>query len=144
MFETQQHALKFLRCYSSIFFSVPSGAEYISPRAVATSSTSLNISWYRPRYPNGIITRYDIYRYESSDLSTAILTASSSGAGLSSVVNGLKPYTSYQISVKACNSKGCTGFSSRATISTLADGKILIFLLHKYESFNTNSSQSSY
>eukprot|EP00794_Sanderia_malayensis_P020024 gene20024-21985_t len=100
--------------------SVPSGEAYISPRAVAASSSSVNVSWSAPRYPNGIITRYEVYRYEIADLSRPILSGSTSGALTSTVVTGLVPYTRYQLSVKACNSKGCTGYSSRTTADTLA------------------------
>ena len=108
---------------------MPSGEEYISPRIGSRSSRSANVTWYEPRYPNGIITRYEVYRYEQADLSTPILSSSSPGTTLYALVAGLRPYSSYQFSVRACNTIGCTGYSSRVTTQTLADGT-LIYLLY--------------
>lgn len=103
---------------------MPSGEEYISPRIGSLSSRSANVTWYMPRYPNGIITRYEVYRYEQTDLSKPILSTSSLGTMLYALVTGLQPYSSYQFSVRACNAIGCTGYSSRVTTQTLPDGTL--------------------
>ena len=101
---------------------MPSGEEYISPRISSRSSRSANVTWNKPKYPNGVITRYEVYRYEQEDLSTPILSTSSLGTIFYALASDLRPYSSYQFSVRACNTMGCSGYSSRVTTKTLPDG----------------------
>ena len=109
--------------YAPLFLLAPSGSEYISPRPTVVYSRSISISWSPPRYPNGIIIRYEVYRYEMANLATPILSSSTDGSKRNSVVTGLQPYTEYQFTVTACNSEGCTSHSIRTTARTFADGK---------------------
>ena len=110
--------------YYCFNISVPAGQEYISPRTQSVLSTTVNVTWSPPRFPNGLLTRYEVYRYDPTDLTRPNLATSTLGTMLNALVTGLAPYTNYQISIRACNSKGCTGHSSRASFQTLPDGKI--------------------
>ena len=113
--------------YYCFNISVPAGQEYISPRIQSVLSTTVNVTWSPPRFPNGLLTRYEVYRYDPTDLTRPNLATSTLGTMLNALVTGLAPYTDYQISIRACNSKGCTGHSSRASFQTLPDGKIFYY-----------------
>ena len=84
------------------------------PNVLAISSTQLRITWQMPSKPNGVITNYSvIYNEPHSDIFTRPALLS-----LTSTINGLKPFTLYEVRIQACTVKGC-GSGNRATSRTM-------------------------
>ena len=84
------------------------------PTIVPVSSTQLRVSWQAPSQPNGVITNYSlIYNQPNSDIFTKPVQLA-----LTSTLEGLKPYTVYEVRVQACTVKGC-GSGNKATLRTL-------------------------
>ena len=75
-----------------------------APSLVGLSSTRVQASWTNPSQPNGVITRYELFRVFGQDLSQTELIANSSQ--LSGVADGLLPNTLYFFKVVAYNSVG--------------------------------------
>ena len=89
------------------------------PSATPLSPTSMELSWKPPFNSAGIIRRYEVYRYEeASNYQTPILTSSTTGITLKTVILNLTSYTKYQFSVKACNGYSCTPYSSKVEATT--------------------------
>lgn len=100
---------------------VPAGGSSIQPNSISLNSTSIDLSWSEPAQPNGVIRRYEIFRYEqASNYLTPILSSSTHGTVFHTQINKLQPYTQYQFSVKACNPIGCTRHSYKVTARTRA------------------------
>lgn len=78
------------------------------------------MSWTVPFQSSGIIIRYEVYRYEiSSNYASAILSSSTAGNVFKTQIGNLTPYSTYQFSIKACNSYSCTPHSSKVEARTL-------------------------
>jgi len=72
--------------------------------ATAISATSIRLTWNQPTSFNGILHEYSI-RYKPSSHST-YGTSISAGMQVDYTVNGLKPFTSYQLQVQANTNSG--------------------------------------
>lgn len=70
------------------------------PTVLASSATSLTITWQEPDMPNGDIILYSI-------IFSSMLISNETDPG-SLVVTGLKPFTLYTAQVEACTEYGCT------------------------------------
>lgn len=91
-------------------FAVPSDVR--PPMVVSVGSRELTVTWAMPTTPNGIITLYTLYI-----AGTGVVF---SGAGNTTVVTGLLPFSEFTLVLEACTSIGCA--NSTATISqTLPD-----------------------
>ena len=98
-----------------MFCLVPNSID--NPEAIEVRSRSLTLSWEPPSISNGILTHYIIVQ-NSSELdqifpNTTILE-----------ITNLLPFTTYQFTVMACTSVGCTE-STAEFITTLEAGKYL-------------------
>ncbi|XP_053568734.1 usherin [Bombina bombina] len=83
------------------------------PLLFSAKSRSLNITWYHPKKPNGIITHYNIYQNGSLE---GIIPGNSSEY---EILN-LNPHTVYGYHVEACTSAGCS-VSLKSIYMTLPD-----------------------
>ena len=86
---------------------------------ISPSSTSLLVTWDHPLAPdrNGIITGYTVIRQAGSETSTAELFTNAT----SRVLEGLLPFTGYNITVAGNTSAGQGEFTNPITIRTLSD-----------------------
>lgn len=100
--------------------TAPIGAS--KPSATSPSSSKMEVSWNVPFQSSGIITRYEVYRYEkkSSNYGQAILSSSTDGNVFKTLISSLDAYSVYQFSIKACNSFSCTPHSAKVEARTLA------------------------
>ena len=90
--------------------------------ANAFNSNAVIVSWSPPQTPQGVITRYVIYKYQPPSNSTAVMAVEVPGSERQGMVVGLQPYTQYKFTVTACNSFTCSGHSPQALARTLAAG----------------------
>lgn len=67
------------------------------------TSSAVNVTWSLPASPNGVITRFSIL-YQEID---GEISKMHSDGRLWLVVNGLKPYTFYNMRVEVCTKAGC-------------------------------------
>ena len=112
----------------------PLGENAMNVGASAFSSSSVAVSWSPPQTPQGVITRYIVYKYQPPSSPTAVMAAEVNGSQLQGVVAELTPYTQYKFTVKACNSFACSGHSPEALARTLPAG-MLYKIVHCYISF---------
>ena len=93
-----------------------------APVLVALGPTAIRVAWSAPAKPNGIITRYEVYRKATSVGSIEILIHSdnSSITSFINVASQLKPFSDYQYRVRAVNSAGSV-YSSYAIVRTAED-----------------------
>ena len=68
------------------------------------TSTQVNLSWSRPRTPNGVITHYTVtYSNETTNISTMVdYVETVTGY----IVDGLNEFTAYRLTVSATTSAG--------------------------------------
>ena len=85
--------------------SVPS-----APSCGATTSTSVAFSWSAPAANGAAINNYDVQR-DSGNLVAK-------GTSMSHTYGGLSYVTGYDVRVRACNSVGCSAYSSATTCTT--------------------------
>ena len=97
-------------------FLAPDGEYALDPNAEAINSTAIKLKWNEPFLPNGIIIKYELYRYSSSSTKTPVLVFVTGEKQW--IDNGLLTYTLYRYSVIACNLIGCTNFSSIVSVMT--------------------------
>ncbi|XP_062838740.1 phosphatidylinositol phosphatase PTPRQ isoform X3 [Anolis carolinensis] len=98
---------------NDIFVTTPEDEPDSPPQNVEISevtATEINLRWSPPEKPNGIITHYEVI-YE--DASTSVFKNTTA---TNLLLNGLKPYTLYNISVRAFTSLG-HGNQSSALLS---------------------------
>ena len=101
---------------------VPEGEFAIRPQSFAVSSSAINITWYLPAFPRGIIIKSSVYIYTNeTSYATPVLALSVNGTS-GAVVSGLQPYTVYMFTVTSCNSIGCTKHSTQTETRTLPSG----------------------
>ena len=91
--------------------------------AVATSSTSVTVTWTEPSMPNGLIRRYIITYYRTdSGLTDSQEVNITSNDTTTAVLSGLDIFTNYTIFVEAVTV--ATGdMSERVTVMTDEDGE---------------------
>ncbi len=89
-----------------------------APSLVGLSSTRVQASWTNPSQPNGVITRYELFRVFGQDLSQTELIANTTQ--LFGVATGLVPNTLYYFKVIAYNSVGSVT-SNVSSITTPED-----------------------
>ena len=102
-------------------FTGPTGAQAISPTSAELNSSAVLLTWSAPVTPNGLIARYEVYRYDppSYAVPVKVVTVGEN----QTAVGGLRPYTAYRFTVRACNSFACTGHSGFTETRTRASGK---------------------
>ena len=88
---------------------VPSGVQIA--QLLSASSTSLTLTFPLPLFPNGAITRYEVFVDGVS---------ASSGSLASQNISSLTPFTNYTIVLQACTAVGC-GESDPVVFSTLPE-----------------------
>ena len=81
--------------YQPIYFLAP---EDFNPPSVVSTATTLNISWSPPAKPNGLILFYQV------ELDGTIKY---SGKNLYFLLDGLKVYTKYTVTVSVCGEADC-------------------------------------
>ena len=88
---------------------------------ISPSSTSLLVTWGHPLAPdrNGVITTYTVNRQTGSKT----LTTELAGNDTSQLLEGLVPFTEYNITVAGNTSAGQGEFSVAYTVRTLNDSK---------------------
>ena len=94
--------------------SIPTGVQ--PPLLKVISSTSIQVNWSLPIYPNGKIIFYNVTIFLFGEF-RSLIPKDSLGEMMSLTVSGLLPFTSYTFRVYACSAKGC-GSSSLASIVT--------------------------
>ena len=94
----------------------------MNPSASPFNSSTVVVSWSPPQTPQGIITRYVIYKYQPPSNTTAVRATEVPGSQRQGMVVELKPYTDYKFTVKACNSYDCSSHSPAALVRTKASG----------------------
>ena len=107
-----------------LFYLGPTGSSSIQPTAISYNSTCMHLTWNEPGQPNGIIKRYEVYRYEKPNFVNPILTTSTIGTVRRTTIFNLLSYTQYQFSVKACNVIACTTHSVKIVATTKASAPI--------------------
>ena len=109
-------------CYNQCYCVVPSAPTSIQIETVVGQASQLLVTWQPPSTPNGIITQYASYCFVSDQVhlgngsgsgdeepSTSysnITSTTVTGSILSAIVDGLKPYTSYDCFVTGFTSAG--------------------------------------
>ena len=88
---------------------------------ISPSSTSLLVTWDHPLAPdrNGVVTGYTIIRQSGSE----IVTAEFSNNGTSQLLEGLLPFTNYNITVAGSTSAGRGEFTMPVIMRTLNDSE---------------------
>ncbi|XP_056424309.1 usherin isoform X1 [Hyla sarda] len=84
------------------------------PTSEVISAYSVHLTWTAPTRPHGVIRQYVILYQETSDSTSATSSGSSitmPGTTYQANVFGLRPFSSYQICIKASNSAGTTSSS---------------------------------
>ena len=116
---------KFVACYWYViqclehYFSLLGPPPPLNVAAYNTSSTSVMVTWQRPRYPNGIIRGYQI-SYTPQGGNAQLLNTS--GTNSSTLLTGLQIYKVYNVSVRVLT-VAYSNFSSIFTVSTDEGGK---------------------
>ena len=109
---------------------MPYESQSLDANRISDSPRELQVSWEPPLEPNGIITSYKVYCYETgSRVSTNdedAVTEVVNGAVTEAVVAGLIPYTFYECYVTANTSVGEGNASESASARTDESGKIVI------------------
>ena len=75
-----------------VTFVIPAPSGLAAPQLFVVNDTALRVVWTVPTTPNGAVTAYNIYVYNTK-IATGMTTAGSF------VVGQLKPYTVYDIKV---------------------------------------------
>lgn len=123
-------------------FLAPSGENSMNTAANPFNSSSVVVSWSPPQNPQGVITRYVIFKYQPPSNTTAVRATEVPGSQSQGVVVELMPYTQYKFTVRACNSYDCSGHSPQALARTHPAGMLYkaaifsptVFVSgHKYE-----------
>ena len=90
--------------------AIPTG--FLSPQLRAITESSVSIEWVEPARPNGVITLYNI-----TVLPIQINVMVRDNTEFSRNISNLRPFTSYMVTLSACNSVGCV--TSNSSIRTL-------------------------
>ena len=90
-----------------------------SPTLEILSATSMKVTWDAPGIPNGVITKYEVlYSLKGSQGNGQIKFA---GLSKEVTLEGLLPYTLYEVKIRACTKEGCsTGEAEFARTSEAA------------------------
>ena len=89
-------------------------------KAIAKSSTSIEVTWKKPKVTNGVITNYKIYYKEKygSDVPLDVTRQT-----YQKEITGLKKYTTYYVHVRGITTE--TGNASQVVaVTTLEDGTL--------------------
>ena len=92
---------------------IPEGIQ--APIITFRNSTAITGTWNIPQVTNGMITSYRLQVYFPND--TRFIGAEVAGNRFVTTVNGLKPFTMYNVTLIACTNGGC-GESPRVTFHT--------------------------
>ena len=93
-----------------------------APNVTTLSPTTVEVSWYPPPEPNGIVDRYEIFQRNAS-LGEGFFVDSVPNGTLSLVVGGLRPFTQYEFHVLSYTAGGGTP-SEWSQGSTASSGMI--------------------
>ena len=94
----------------------PSG--FYLPTIYVLNATAVKASWKKPREPNGIITKYELWAQRIDIAGGEFLVASSNTPEQNVTVSGLRPNTNYEFRL-AASTVGGTGYSSWTLAETL-------------------------
>jgi len=86
-----------------------------APVITFTNSTAFTGTWNEPQITNGVITSYTLQVYFPND--TRFTSIEVAGNRFVATVNGLKPFTMYNVTLIACTNGGC-GESSQTLFQT--------------------------
>lgn len=108
---------------NSISHAIAPSAPPIIIKAVPSSARTITIAWKRLplRDRNGIITNYNITYYSSQWMHGNTIQAD--GAAISSIIDQLIPFTTYNITITAATIAGLGPASSSAFATTLQSGR---------------------
>ena len=101
-------------------YSAPLGENTMNTGAHFLNSTAVIVSWSPPQIPQGVISRYVIYKCQPPSSSVAVIAVELPGSERQTLVAGLQPYTQYKFTVTACNSFACSQQSPQALVRTSA------------------------
>lgn len=93
--------------------AIPTGLSDVL--TIPASSQSVQIAWSEPMFPNGVITSYTIALQPDN-----IQVVHTGLDNLMVEVSGLSPFTTYTVTLAACNSAGCSE-ERAAMVTTLED-----------------------
>ncbi len=96
-----------------------------APAVAPASSTSLKVTWTAPANARPAITDYDVQYREGS--SGAFIPVTHDGTDLSTTITGLTPGTSYEVQVRAINTRGKSTWSASGMGATIELGTSLIW-----------------
>lgn len=88
-----------------------------APVLDSVTATSARAAWEAPANPNGKIVNYTLVF-----LGREVFAGD--GESRFATLSGLRPFTSYEIVLRACNSEHCV--TSSAQLQTAEDGELLI------------------
>lgn len=90
-----------------------------APTLEVLSATSMKVTWDTPGIPNGVITKYEVlYSLKGSQGNAQIKFV---GLSKEVTLEGLLPYTLYEVRIRACTKEGCsTGEAKFARTSEAA------------------------
>ena len=91
------------------------GVGVMEPRIVVVNSSAVDISWFKPTSPNGLITAYQLYRSSDGDQQSLLLYSAPPHV-YSMVDSSVEPRAQYRYLLEASNSAGCTAFTVQTTI----------------------------
>ena len=113
--------VQFVSINDTLLFSAVPGVPH-SVSVISPSSTSLLVTWGHPLAPdrNGVITTYTVNRQTGSKT----LTTELAGNDTSQLLEGLVPFTEYNITVAGNTSAGQGEFSVPFTARTLNDSEL--------------------
>ena len=107
---------------------VPGTAPH-SLKILNIQSSFATLSWMAPVVPNGIITQYELqYRRSSDSLTiTTNITSTITGNTLISKVQGLLPFTKYELKLRAYTRVGAGPYSENLRTETLPERKFKFY-----------------
>ena len=108
---------KVFRCVFSCFGSSVPGSPPYGLSYESVSPSQVNVSWFPPEVPNGVITHYGLELWNSSHF----LNLTSPEPHL--LIAHMKKYTEYRLRVQAYTRVGPGNHSEPLNITTLEDGE---------------------
>lgn len=97
--------------------STPTGA-----KAIASSSSQINLSWSAVAPPSGCTVSYSVYRSKTSDVTPSVMNQVATGLPTTSFSDsGLAPSTTYYYLVTASDAAGTSGHSGPVSATTASD-----------------------
>lgn len=93
------------------------------PLLLALSASQIQLTWFLPVAPNGIVILYRLFQVAPGDGGSGGVQVATSPRPDSSVVSGLLPFTEYSFALEACTAQGCTR-SQTSSAFTVEGGEL--------------------